>query len=193
MGVSLVAALSVLASRVQRGRTQEEVLRIAGQGVALLGMRFGAFSVEGTDLTLRWISTAPRRLAAIESMIGRPVRGLRAPIEKCVPAAEVVSRREIIYRDDLDLFDRFLKASTGLDSKVLDSMPSTACICKGIIAPITVKEKPWGVLCVYSDSFREADADRDAGRLGAGRRRLHRGAGTHEEGARSARAPGRAR
>ena len=90
MGVSLVAALSELAARVQRGRTQDEVLRIAGQGVALLGMRFVAFSVDGEELVLRWLSTAPRRLAAIESMIGRSVRGLRAPIEKCAPAAELL-------------------------------------------------------------------------------------------------------
>ena len=108
---------------------------------------------------LRWLSTAPRRLAAIESMIGRSVRGLRAPIEKCAPAAELLTRRENIYREDLDLFDRFLRASTGLDPAVLEAVPSTASICNGILAPITVKDEPWGVLCVYSHSFRHADAD----------------------------------
>jgi signal transduction histidine kinase len=159
MGVSLVAALSELAARVQKGRTQDEVLRIAGQGVAVLGMRFVAFSVDGSDLVLRWLATAPRRLAAIESMIGRSVRGLRAPIDVCAPAAELLSRRENIYREDLDLFDRFLRASTGLDPAVLEARPSTASICNGILAPITVKDEPWGILCVYSHSFRQADAD----------------------------------
>jgi signal transduction histidine kinase len=159
MGVSLVAALSELAARVQKGRTQDEVLRIAGQGVALLGMRFVVFSVDGDDLVLRWLSTAPRRLAAIESMIGRPCRGLRAPIARCAPAGELLARRENIYREDLDLFDRFLRASTGLDPAVLEAIPSTASICNGILAPITVKEEPWGILCVYSHSFRHADAD----------------------------------
>lgn len=134
-------------------------MRIAGQGVSLLGMRFVVFSVDGRDLVLRWLSTAPRRLAAIEAMIGRSVRGLRAPIEQCAPAAELLSRRENIYREDLDLFDRFLRASTGLNPSVLEALPSTASICNGILAPITVKEEPWGILCVYSHSFRQADAD----------------------------------
>ena len=53
----LVAALSELAARVQRGRTHDDVLRIAGDGVLQLGMRFVVFQIDESDLILRFVAT----------------------------------------------------------------------------------------------------------------------------------------
>ena len=158
MGDTLVTALSELAARVQRGRTQDEVLRIAGEGLGKLGMRFCAFQLDGAELVLRYIRTAPRRLAAIERVVGGPLRGLRAPRDACAMAAEMVAQREIVFREDLDLFGSFIQAATGHDVAPLDASPSTAGICNGVIAPISVKERPWGFVAVYSPSFRASDA-----------------------------------
>src|SRR5262245_13136758 len=76
---SLVASLTELAARVQRGRTVDAVIETAGIGVLELGMRFAAFQVDGDDLVLRYLATSPSRRAAIEARVGRPVVGLRAP------------------------------------------------------------------------------------------------------------------
>ncbi len=158
MGGSLVTALSELAARVQRGRTQDDVLRIAGEGLFRLGMRFNAFQKDRCQLVLRHAATAPKRLAAIESMIGRSVRGLRAPISECSGAAEIILGRKNVYRESIDLFATFFHAATGKDVRPLDDAPATAGIANGVIAPIFVREEPWGLLSVYSDVFRESDA-----------------------------------
>ena len=39
---------------MQRGRTTEEVLRLAGEGIARLRMRFVVFQIDGDDLVLRY-------------------------------------------------------------------------------------------------------------------------------------------
>jgi len=157
-GDSLIAPLSELAARVQRGRSANDVLRIAGDGLTALGMRFGVFELEGTTLVLRHVATAPERLAAIEAMIGRPVFGLRAPVDQCAPAAEVVEKRRNIYKEDHDLFDRFLRAATGHDIASLDAAPSTAGVSNGVLAPIFVRDRPWGLLTMVGPVFRAADA-----------------------------------
>src|SRR5262245_57174606 len=102
--ISLVAALSEIAARVQRGRTTDAVLEAAGNGTLNLGMRLGAFQVSDSALVLRYIATAPRRLAAIERRIGRPLRGLEAPLADWEIVREVIGGRRTIYFDDLNLF-----------------------------------------------------------------------------------------
>ena len=158
-GPTLVASLSELAAHVQRGRTQETVLRIAGDGIAILGMRFLAFQIDGDELVLRHLATAPQRLAALERCIGRPVRALRAPLAECAPAGQIVAARRNIYREDLDLFDRFCRAATGFDPTTLDSTPGTAGVSNGVLAPVFVRERAWGLISVVSPTFRPEDAD----------------------------------
>lgn len=154
----LVTALSELAARVQRGRTSEDVLRIAGEGVARLGMRFIVFQIDGRDLVLRYVATAPDRRAAVERMIGQQLVGLRAPTERCGPAVEVLGQQRSLYRSDLDLFVRFVEAATGRDPLPLDHTPATSGISNGIVTPVFVREEPWGLLSMVSPSFRAEDA-----------------------------------
>lgn len=158
MRESLVVALSELAARVQRGRKQADVLQIAGEGLERLGMRFAVFQLEHEDLVLRHIATARPRRTAIEALVGGTLCGLRAPLEACAPAGEVLARRQKIYRADLDLFARFLRAATGHELAPLDAATATAGICNGVVAPIFVREEPWGVLSLYSPAFRAPDA-----------------------------------
>src|SRR5262249_8630521 len=122
---SLVAALSELAARVQRGRTTDAVLEIAGAGTLALGMRLGAFQITDRALVLPYIATAPRRLAALERRIGRPLRGLEAPLADWTLVREVIERRRTIHLDDLNLFRRFLRQSAGFDASELDRRPDT--------------------------------------------------------------------
>jgi signal transduction histidine kinase len=154
----LVPALSELAADVQRGRTADDVLRIAGDGVGRLGMRFAAFQLDGDALVLRHLVTAPQRVEAIEGAIGRSLTGLRAPLSACAPAAEILAQRKIVYRNNLNLFDRFLIAAAGYDQSPLDATPATTGIPNGVLAPIFARDKAWGLLTVVAESFRPTDA-----------------------------------
>lgn len=157
-GSSLVPALCEIAARVQRGRTQDDVLRIAGDGVHRLGMRFTAFQIDGSMLVLRHVATAPERARALEEMAGRPLRGLRASLAACSDVVEILSRREPVYRERIELFTTFFRAATGKDIGILDERPATAGLVNGVLAPISVREQPWGLLSVYSETFAAADA-----------------------------------
>jgi len=156
--IQLVSELSEIAARVQRGRTQGDVLRIAGDGVAALGMRFAAFALEGDELVLRRLATAPARRAALVNLLERAPEGLRAPARACPPIADVLARRAHVFREDHDVFHRFVHAATGRDASVLEAEPATRSVCRGVLAPIFVRDEPWGALSLYSPAFSESDA-----------------------------------
>jgi signal transduction histidine kinase len=158
-GASIVAALSELAAEVQKQRTVTSVLETAGQGILRLGMRLYAFQVSGDDLVLHYLATARSRLAAIEGRIGRPLKGLRAPIAALPLASEVVRDRRILHRADLDLFHSFMREATRFDPAELDATPSTAGINNGVLAPLFVREQPWGLVGVASPTLCGDDAD----------------------------------
>jgi signal transduction histidine kinase len=157
--VSIIAALSELAAEVQRRRTVSEVLETAGQGILRLGMRLYAFELSGEALVLRYLATARSRLNAIESQIGRPLKGLRAPLWGIPLANDVVRGQRIVHRDDLDVLHSFLRQSTDFDPSSLDASPDTAGINNGVLAPIFVRESVWGLLGVVSATLTRADAD----------------------------------
>jgi signal transduction histidine kinase len=157
--VSIIAALSELAAEVQRRRTVDEVLETAGQGILRLGMRLYAFEVSGEELVLRHLATARSRLIAIEAHIGRPLKGLRAPLAGIPLASDVVRGRRILHRDDLDVFHSFLREATDFEPSALDASPDTAGINNGVLAPIFVREQVWGLLGVVSATLTQADAD----------------------------------
>src|SRR5262245_30754828 len=121
MGEPLIAALSELAARVQRGRTTDQVLEIAGEGMDQLGVRLAAFQIVEDVLVLRYVATAPQRMRAIESMLGRSLFGLRAPLSKFELVCEVIHGRENLYREDLDVFDQFLRLGMGIDLEPLEA------------------------------------------------------------------------
>jgi hypothetical protein len=156
---SIIAALSELAAEVQRRRTVNDVLETAGRGILRLGLRLYAFEVVGTDLVLRYLATARSRLDAIEAHIERKVCGLGAPLSAFPIVNEVVMERRILHRDDLDLFHSFMRRSTGFDPATLDASPETAGINNGVLAPIFVRDEPWGLLGVVSQTLMRADAD----------------------------------
>ncbi|MBN9161438.1 MAG: hypothetical protein J0I07_10775, partial [Myxococcales bacterium] len=156
--MELVRALSELATSVQRGRTVEDVLRIAGEGCARLGIRLLVFQIDGDDLVLRSLSTSPERYDAVERLIETRIIGLRAPLDRCEPAAEIVTRRTSVHRPDLDLFVRFIIAATGRDPLPLDASPATSGISNGVVTPLFVHEEPWGLLLMLSPSLRSEDA-----------------------------------
>ena len=156
---SVIAALSELAAEVQRRRTVGEVLETAGQGILRLGMRLYAFELSGEEMVLRYLATARSRLTAIETRIGRPLKGLRAPVAAIPLAQDVVRGRRIVHRDDLDVLHSFLRESTDFEPATLDASPETAGISNGVLAPIFVREQVWGLLGVVSVTVTRADAD----------------------------------
>ncbi len=155
----MVASLSVLAATVQRSRTVDDVLATAGQGLQRLGMRFGAFQLRGDELVLRTLATAPRRHAMIERHIGRPLQGLSAPRAAIGLVDAVVGERRILYRQDLDIFHTFLLSATGFDSNLLDAAPETAGVTSGVLAPLFVRDEPWGMVAVYSTDLTREDSE----------------------------------
>jgi signal transduction histidine kinase len=157
-GSSLVASLSEVAARVQRGRTAEDVLRIAGEGVAALGMRFLVLQCADEAFVLRALFTAPTRLLAVERKLGRSVHGLRAPVSRCASLRELVDARRTTYCDHIDVFDRFVLAATGQVLDALESTSSTAGVANGVLAPLFVHERPWGLLSLVSPHLTPDDA-----------------------------------
>lgn len=153
-----IAALSELAAEVQKKRTVCGVLETAGQGILRLGMRLYAFEVSGDDLVLRYLATARSRVMAIEEKIGRPLRGLRAPLASIPLASDVVRGRRILHREDLDVFHSFMRESMGFDLSTLDGAPAAAGINNGVLAPIFVREQSWGLLGVVSSMLTREDA-----------------------------------
>jgi signal transduction histidine kinase len=135
------------------------VLETAGQGILRLGMRLYAFEVSGDDLVLRHLATARSRLMAIEHQIGRPLIGLRAPFASVPLVDEVVRGGRVVHRDDLDVLHSFMRVATGFDATALENSPDTASINNGVLAPIFVREKPWGLLGVVSSALARNDAD----------------------------------
>lgn len=156
---SIVAALSELAVQVQRRRTVNDVLETAGRGILRLGMRLYAFEVAGPSLVLRYLATARSRMEAIESRVGRPIRGLAAPLAALPLVQEVVLGRRILHRHDLDLFHSFMRSATSFDPATLDSEPETAGINNGVLAPIFVRDEPWGLLGVVSQTLTRDDSE----------------------------------
>lgn len=156
---TIIAALSELAAEVQKRRTVCEVLETAGQGVLRLGLRLYAFEVADEDLVLRYLATARSRTAALERAIGRPLRGLRAPIARIPLAKEVVRDGRIIHRDHLDVFHSFMRESTGFDTTTLDGATPAAGINNGVLAPIFVRESTWGLIGVVSSALTRDDGD----------------------------------
>jgi signal transduction histidine kinase len=154
----LVGSLSELAASVQRGRTTADVLRIASDGVARLGMRFYAFQLDGGDLVLRCFKTSRARQEAAERLSGRSLVGLRAPLERCGMAATLLQQRKNVYREDLDIFVRLFESSTGQNPLGLDASPATAGISNGVVAPLFVRDRPWGLLSLLSPWFRAEHA-----------------------------------
>lgn len=158
VGTSLVVALSELAARVQRGRTTDQVLEIAGDGARQLGLRLLAFQAVDDWLVLRYLATAKERYEALERLAGRPLRGLRAPLARCEPVGSVIAAGRHVYRSDLDVFVRFVHEATGHDPAPLDSSPDTAGVSNGVLAPLFVGDRPWGLLIVTSPDLRPDDA-----------------------------------
>lgn len=156
---SLLAALSELAAKVQRGRTVDEVLQTAGRGVTELGMRLGAFQAHGNMIELRYVATSPGRLAAIEARIGGPLVGLRARVETQPLIYGVVRGRRTVFREDLDVFDSFIREVSGYDPSPLEGRPETASVTNGVLAPIFVADQPWGLLALCSEDFTRDDAE----------------------------------
>ena len=154
----MIAALSELAAEVQKSRTVSAVLDTAGQGILRLGMRLYAFEVLEDDLVLRYLATARSRLQAIELRVGRSLRGLRAPFSEIPLAEQVVRGGRILHRDDLDVLHSFLRRSTGFDPATLDATPATAGINNGVLAPLFVKQRTWGLLGVVSPTLTSDDA-----------------------------------
>jgi signal transduction histidine kinase len=107
---------------------------------------------------LRYIATAPARLAAIERQIGRPVRGLAAHPGAWESFREVVQDRQTLYREEVDVLIGFLLRATGHDVTSLDSAPDTAGVGNGVLAPLYVHDQPWGMLVVASETLTRADA-----------------------------------
>ncbi len=155
---SLIAALSELAATVQRCRAVDTVLATAARGILRLDMRLGAFQLSDDRLVLRHLATAPVRLATIEASLGRTVQGLSVPLEGWGLVLSVVRGRRIVFRRDLDVFDRFLRVA-GYDASPLDESPETAGITSGVLAPLFVRDEPWGLLVVYSKELTRADND----------------------------------
>lgn len=156
---SLLAALSELAAKVQRGRTVDDVLETVGRGITALGMRLGAFQAHGDTIELRYVATSPGRLAAIESRIGRPLVGLRARVETQPLIYGVVRGRRTVFREDLDVFDCFIREASGYDPTPLEGEPETASVTNGVLAPIFVAERPWGLLALCSEDLTRGDAE----------------------------------
>jgi len=157
---SVIAALSELAATVQRQRTVDAVLSTAGRGVLDLGMRLVAFQLTGEDLVLRSLATSPLRHAAIEAQLGgRSLLGLSAKAADVDLVLPVVYARTILFRHDLDVFATFLRHAAGYDCSPLDETPETRGVTNGVLAPIFVREEPWGLIIVYSRALTRADSD----------------------------------
>jgi two-component system sensor histidine kinase HydH len=151
----LAFALSELASRVQRGRGHDEILRIIGDGVVRLGLRCLVFQIDGEALVLRSLATTPERLESVERIVKRRLIGLRAPLARVAPATELLSHRAVVHRNDTELFIRFIEAATGRTALALDA----STVAKGVIAPIYVRDQAWGLLSLVSSApLRPEDA-----------------------------------
>ncbi len=157
-GSSLVASLSEVSAVVQRGRSTDDVLRIAGEGVAALGMRLLVLQCTDDAFVLRALFTAPARLAAVERTLGRSLKGLRAPASECASLRELVAARRTTYCDHIDVFDRFVRAATGQELAALESASTTASIANGVLAPLFVHDRPWGLLSLVSPRLTPDDA-----------------------------------
>ncbi len=155
---SLVSALCELAAVVQRERTVDAVLEAAGRGVRELGMRFVAFQLQGNDLVLRYVATTTERQETIERRIGRELRGLSVPLADFEVVRSVMEERRVIYRHDCQNFARFVHRATGIDLAPHD-LGSDSEVGTTVIAPLFVRDEPWGILGVYSDSLTRADGE----------------------------------
>jgi signal transduction histidine kinase len=158
-GATIIAALSEVAAKVQKQRTVTDVLETAGLGILALGMRLYAFELIAGDLVLRYIAASSPRVIAVEQHIGRPLRGVRAPLAGMPLAHDTVRDGRILHRDDLDVLTPFLKLAARFDLTTLDRSCEAPSANAGVLAPIFVREETWGLLGVASSTLTRDDAD----------------------------------
>ncbi|HVH42682.1 MAG TPA: ATP-binding protein [Labilithrix sp.] len=136
---------------MSRGRTTLDVVRIAGEGVARLGMRFAALQLVGDELVVLFASDELDRSEALEGRFGPRTTGLRAHLSECGPASFILADGRSVYRSDLDVFGTFF-GNRSLGRRI-PLAPSS-----GVVTPVSVRGKRWGLLVVTSPDIGRDDA-----------------------------------
>ncbi|MHB8874480.1 MAG: GAF domain-containing protein [Myxococcaceae bacterium] len=154
---ALLAALGELAAKVQRARTEREVLSTVGEGLLAMGMASAVLRLEGEQLRPVQVSAAPGAavvLARLGVALNAPV-----PLSSFPASAQVVKTERPLYQDDV--FGYVAAAFTHLSGEAREKLAAeiAGLDCgKAVLAPLVVQGAPWGLLWVAAGSLTSPDA-----------------------------------
>jgi len=156
-GAPLLAALARLSSTLQPPRTTRgELLRIAGEGLAPLGLHLALLKVDGPLLALEFIFPRDALIDEVERLLRQPVEGTACPIELAPLSLQVLQQRQFAYSDQiLEGAVRFLTTFPGNNG--LHQVLSRSAFQRGVVAPVYARGEPYGVLVVCADWLTEDD------------------------------------
>lgn len=151
---ALVSALTELAARVQAARTVPEVLRVAGEGLLALGLSSFGLRLEGDELVIDSAHWLPAPGMDLETILGRPLAQLRFPSKLVPPVAGLLETHRGAYYEDLAAAIGAFLANFGIPPETRFYRDTD----KMLLAPLLIRNRPWGLLAVTSPTLSAEDA-----------------------------------
>ncbi len=153
-----VTGLSELAARVQKARAPEEVLSAAAEGLRELHLGFGAIELLEGHICIREASGDPESEKLIRDLLGRPLKGLTMPIEQVELVREVLAEGRSMFFDDLAAHAMRFYGMVGIAPTAEgDTSRLRSGARRGVLVPIRVRGRPWGLVAIASAELSPAD------------------------------------
>lgn len=155
---ALLHALGEVSTRAQRERTVAGVLREAVQGVAALGYQVAAFRIEGDLACVDALAFTAVARDFLERCLGRPLVGFRLPLAKLPNALRAIEGGRALFLEDIAPAMRQLLESSGATLPPgYESGLHQSGFERIIIAPITVRNQPWGFVSIGAQHLQTND------------------------------------
>ena len=153
-------ALNTAAVALQRAAPHEvEIYRAASEQLAALGLRGGITLLDKATNTFVFehLFIPPRLLTALERLTGLTGAGYRVPRARVPVFAQAVESGQALYvtNSATQIVAKLLPESI---SRLTDQVAEMLGPANAILAPLKVKDRVGGLLCVVADWLRAADA-----------------------------------
>jgi PAS domain S-box-containing protein len=151
---ALVVALTELAAHVQVARSVRAVFDVAGQGLLGLGMSAFGGRLEGDEIVIASVSWPPDAGHSLETLLGRPLAGLRFAKDLVPGVAMILETRRSQYYEDVGPAIAAVLENFGVPPAT--RLPRDTD--RMLLAPLVVRDRPWGALAVTSPTLSVDDA-----------------------------------
>lgn len=153
----LVVRLTEVGLRLQRRRSEEEVLAEVEVGLRDLGLRMTVARVEGEFIRFRRPHQPAELDRRLRESVGGTLAELRFPRGSLPVVERVIETRRSVFLDDLSPATWFSPGNMDMPQALLDAMSASAGVEKGVVAPLILGDRPYGALYIGADSLTPRD------------------------------------